>query len=777
MSLTRQIHERLIADGLMARSPSPERCYASGFGGLPQPPVAIDPPADASAVLRVRCAGASGDVLLACAVAGALKVERPGCYVILETARPQVACRNPFIDAVVPMSQPLAPRERLIDTFDLRPEARWQPRRHRLRQFAEAAGVALESLRFFIHTEPLDAITRAREDECARARQDNSLAPSLPRAVAHSIVLHPGPTENPEWKGRNWLPERWDEVARRLAEEGHSVVIVGSRRATHGESNAREREGATARDEHRHNTVAPSPTRAVAPSSRILDLQGQTTLYQLAHLITHAKLFVGIESLPAIIAQALGVPAVLFFGSVAPELRVFRDNVIAVTAPGLRCLGCHHDEPLPTITYRCRVGGEPCQSRVTVEMMLDAVRAAEPLTRAPRTTRVVLREPTERQPPPIKLTPHSALRIPHSPIVLLRRENGDGDVLVASSVAAAVKKRFPRCRVVFETVCPKLLKAHPYIDEIVAPGWQGHRDMLADMNVSCENLPYTNMLAVYASRAAVSPEECEFFIHTEPIYGLPDEYAVMHLGPPGAGKRAWVGRAWFDDRFLAVARYLAERGLSTVLVGTDEGARARVGEGAIQLSCRPFAPSPARALVDLPARALVDLPPRALVDLPPRALIDLRGKTTLYQLAYVIAQARLFVGIDSLPFHIAQAFNVPGVAFFGSIRPELRIYRENMHGVSASELSCIGCHHDRRTVFPEPPETSLCRIGHEHCRSAVTVRRFIEAVEAVLGAANCHQQGSMGAREQGSKQFSPAPMLPCSHARTNTNHQPLLTSH
>ncbi len=753
-NLTRKIHEQLISDGLMT-PPAPRYCAGSD---APQPSVQINPPDDASAVLRVRCLGASGDVLLACAVAGALKVERPGCYVILETGRPQIAYRNPFIDAVVPMNQPPVPRERLIDTFDLRPEARWQPRQHRLQQFADAARVSLESLRFFIYREEDSRGQRPEvggqgsgvvSDARAAGTRSSTLASGLwpPTTSLSPIVLHPGPTDCPEWKGRNWLPQRWEEVARRLADDGHQVVIVGNDRGQRSEVGGQGSGAASgvADAKTRSNTLAsglwpPTPPLSPVPCSLSpIDLRGQTTVHQLAHLISQAKLFVGIESLPAIIAQALGVPAVLFFGSIAPELRVFRENVIAVTAPALRCLGCHHDEPLPTITERCRVGGEPCQSRVTVEQMLAAIRSAEPLTRAARSTKVVLPEPAIRRPPPIRLMPHTAIAAPQTPVVLLRRESSQGDVLVASSVAAAIKKRFPHCRIVFETLCPTLLKGHPYLDEIVAPPWRGHRDMVADMNASCEDLPYSNMLAVYASRAAVSPEDCEFFVHTEPIGGLPDEYAVLHLGPPGSARRRWVGRAWLDDRFLAVAEYLAERRLPTVLVGAAD----------FGFSILDFRFSNG----DSPANRKSKIQNL-------KSLTDLRGRTTLYQLAHVIAQAKLFIGIDSLPFHLAQALNVPGVAFFGAIRPELRIYRDNMIGVSARELPCIGCHHDRRTAPGELPETSVCRIGHEHCRSAVTVRRFVETLEIVLGAATGSEEGET--RRHGDAEMQNSPCLPLS---------------
>jgi heptosyltransferase-3 len=45
--------------------------------------------------------------------------------------------------------------------------------------------------------------------------------------------------------------------------------------------------------------------------------------------------------------------------------------------------------------------------------------------------------------------------------------------------------------------------------------------------------------------------------------------------------------------------------------------------------------------------------------------VDLSGKLSLKQLAALIGQARLFVGMDSVPMHIAAAMRTPCVALFG----------------------------------------------------------------------------------------------------------------
>jgi heptosyltransferase-3 len=47
------------------------------------------------------------------------------------------------------------------------------------------------------------------------------------------------------------------------------------------------------------------------------------------------------------------------------------------------------------------------------------------------------------------------------------------------------------------------------------------------------------------------------------------------------------------------------------------------------------------------------------------AVTDLGGKLTLRELAALTARARLFIGVDSAPMHIAAAAGTPVVALFG----------------------------------------------------------------------------------------------------------------
>ena len=64
-------------------------------------------------------------------------------------------------------------------------------------------------------------------------------------------------------------------------------------------------------------------------------------------------------------------------------------------------------------------------------------------------------------------------------------------------------------------------------------------------------------------------------------------------------------------------------------------------------------------------RALVDAIVEAAAPPTREALVDLTGRLTLHELAAVAASARVFVGVDSAPMHIAAAMGTPTLALFG----------------------------------------------------------------------------------------------------------------
>jgi heptosyltransferase-3 len=112
------------------------------------------------------------------------------------------------------------------------------------------------------------------------------------------------------------------------------------------------------------------------------------------------------------------------------------------------------------------------------------------------------------------------------------------------------------------------------------------------------------------------------------VHGLaPGAFAVMH---PGAG---WRFKCWTPAGCARVLEHLHQRGLPVVITGT-QAAHEQELLAAILMESRV-------------------------------APVNLAGRLSLKELGALIAQARLFFGMDSAPMHLAAAVDTPAVALFG----------------------------------------------------------------------------------------------------------------
>jgi ADP-heptose:LPS heptosyltransferase len=118
--------------------------------------------------------------------------------------------------------------------------------------------------------------------------------PTVPSPAPGAVVVHPGAG----YPSRCWPYPRYAEVARRLAELGHRVVISGSRS---------ERPMA--------EQVA---TRAGLPPASVL--AGELDLLGFAALVAGARLVICGDTGAAHLATAYATPSVLLFGPVSPAL-------------------------------------------------------------------------------------------------------------------------------------------------------------------------------------------------------------------------------------------------------------------------------------------------------------------------------------------------------------------------------------------------------------------------------------------------------------------------
>jgi hypothetical protein len=98
---------------------------------------------------------------------------------------------------------------------------------------------------------------------------------------------------------------------------------------------------------------------------------------------------------------------------------------------------------------------------------------------------------------------------------------------------------------------------------------------------------------------------------------------------------------------------------------------------------------------------------------------DLRGKTSVRQLAAVLANCRMFVGLEGMPMHMARAVDCPSVIVYGGrLRPDQIGYicNENLY----TPVACAPCW-----------RFSRCDFGRV-CLEMITARDVIAAAERLL---------------------------------------------
>ncbi len=272
-------------------------------------------------------------------------------------------------------------------------------------------------------------------------------------------------------------------------------------------------------------------------------------------------------------------------------------------------------------------------------------------------------------------------RMPEIGKILLTRDAAHGDVLMAAAVAPALKKMYPKAKITFKTICPEVLVGNPYIDNVVesVSGDDPSFQFCYNLDMVYELRPHTNILKAYADEVGVSVDDCELFLKTEEWKeSFPVGYIVIH-----AGTTNWAGRDWSATKFEMVANRLRKEGKQIICVGTLKDHKVPCDR-------------------------------------------DLRGQTNIQQLASIIKGSAFFIGIDSFPMHVAQTFNVPGVAFFGSILPQTRIIKTNMKGITAQNLGCLGCHHRKK---PPVTSTTLCETQLMDCVNLVSVEQMMKGID------------------------------------------------
>lgn len=145
------------------------------------------------------------------------------------------------------------------------------------------------------------------------------------------IAIAPGTI----WNTKRWLTERFAELARRMSEEGGSVVLVGSQ----------------------SDRVLCEEISTLAKTDHILNTAGTLSLLQSVELIRRCRIIISNDSAPMHMAVAVRTPVVAIFGATVPAFGFapYGDHDVVIETLGLHCRPCsvHGGHTCPITTFDC----------------------------------------------------------------------------------------------------------------------------------------------------------------------------------------------------------------------------------------------------------------------------------------------------------------------------------------------------------------------------------------------------------------------------------------
>lgn len=277
--------------------------------------------------------------------------------------------------------------------------------------------------------------------------------------------------------------------------------------------------------------------------------------------------------------------------------------------------------------------------------------------------------------------------------IVVRRGGARGDVILTTPIVRALRKLHPKSTIIVSTACTDVYQGNPDINEISLQGVPLRpSDLTYDLDMAYERRPQVHAIQAYADVVGIQVDDWRPRVYANDSsrivaeQRLPDivrnKYALIHAGFVSG----WVGRQWPHVRFQPVIDDLKKRGYKTVNVGAYDS---------------------------------------------PQMATDLDFRNVAFQhLVALMERAALFVGLDSMPFHVAQACATPSVAIFGCVDPDLRIIPGlPVQPVVTEKVGCLGCHHWR--PGPARTVTNECIRGKDYCMDWLTPDEVMAGIDAL----------------------------------------------
>lgn len=255
--------------------------------------------------------------------------------------------------------------------------------------------------------------------------------------------------------------------------------------------------------------------------------------------------------------------------------------------------------------------------------------------------------------------------------ILIKRAAALGDILLASSILPALKKKYPNCRISFATEFPAILESNPHISSFVSMDVNESRyTHVINLDFGYEQWPGKSIIQSYADLAQVELADCFLKIvipdrNSTLASEILEKSGILRTTPFVAIQSAgsfWLKNWPVESYEFLVAALKKKHNIPVVLLGTP-------------------------------------------ADPPVAGTIDLRTISDIMTSLAVLAHSCAFIGVDSLLLHCAKALCLPVAAFFGHSDPLLRISVDKKDCIFSSDISCKFCRHRQ----PSPAFIAICQ--------------------------------------------------------------------
>lgn len=334
-----------------------------------------------------------------------------------------------------------------------------------------------------------------------------------------------------------------------------------------------------------------------------------------------------------------------------------------------------------------------------------------------------------------------------------------GDVLHCTPVAKALKAKFPSCHItwIVGQVAYPMVQDNPFLDEIyiwsrerweklmrqgkLREAWSMWRQLKTDMAARSFDVAldvHGLLLSGMVTRATGAPrriglsgtKEPNWLFMTERAPSLPGDVHVIQrylsvLRPLGITSHDYHMTLCVGQEAKEFARcFFAEHNIR-------QGEKVVVLNPATTWPAKNWPPEffarVADALENVARIVLCGGPDdihlaNKIITCSKAYIINAVGRTSLQQMAGLIAQAGLVIVGDTGPLHMAVALGVPTVSIFGPTDPAKFGPLTPGHFILRSQAECMPCH---KTICPQ---------GHMRCMHSVRPDEVIAAARQELSA-------------------------------------------